>query len=64
MMNNKDRRDAQIAYRADESVFEEDAKSILGLFSIDLSKPVTLRINGDDSKLNEVLTAIKKYIVE
>ena len=64
MMNNKDRRDAQIAYRADESVFEEDAKSILGLFSIDLSKPVTLRINGDDSKLNEVLTAIKKYKVE
>ena len=63
-MNNKDRRDAQIAYRADESVFEEDAKSILGLFSIDLSKLVTLRINGDDSKLNEVLTAIKKYIVE
>ena len=36
-----------------------DAKSILGLFSVDLSKPVILRIEGDDSKLNEVLEAIK-----
>lgn len=41
-----------------------DAKSILGLFSVDLSKPVTLRINGNDSKMNEVLTAIQKYKAE
>lgn len=41
-----------------------DAKSILGLFSVDLSKPVTLRIEGDDSKLNEVLEAIKEYKTE
>lgn len=41
-----------------------DAKSILGLFSVDLSKPVTLRIEGDDSKLNEVLKAIKEYKAE
>ena len=41
-----------------------DAKSILGLFSVDLSKPVTLRIEGDDSKLNEVLEAIKEYKAE
>lgn len=41
-----------------------DAKSILGLFSVDLSKPVTLRIEGDDSKLNEVLEAIKDYKAE
>lgn len=27
-----------------------DAKSILGLFSVDLSKPVTLRIDVNDSK--------------
>lgn len=41
-----------------------DAKSILGLFSVDLSKPVILRIEGDDSKLNEVLEAIKEYKAE
>ena len=38
-----------------------DAKSILGLFSVDLSKPVTLRIEVTDSKLEEVLNAISKY---
>ena len=37
-----------------------DAKSILGLFSVDLSKPVTLRIDVNDSKMNEVLTVIEK----
>ena len=32
-----------------------DAKSILGLFSVDLSKPVTLRINVEDQKMEEIL---------
>lgn len=41
-----------------------DAKSILGLFSVDLSKPVTLRIDVNDSKMNEVLTVIEKYKAE
>ena len=41
-----------------------DATSILGLFSVDLSKPVILRIEGDDSKLNEILEAIKEYKTE
>ena len=36
-----------------------DAKSILGLFSVDLSKSVTLRIAA--SKMEEVLHAIEKY---
>ena len=38
-----------------------DAKSILGLFSVDLSKPVTLKIDVNNSKMNEVLTVIEKY---
>lgn len=38
-----------------------DAKSILGLFSVDLSKPVILRIEVTDSKMEEVLNAISKY---
>ena len=38
-----------------------DAKSILGLFSVDLSKPVTLRIEDADSKLEDILNAIATY---
>ena len=41
-----------------------DAKSILGLFSVDLSKPVTLKIDVNDSKMNEVLTVIEKHKAE
>lgn len=41
-----------------------DAKSILGLFSVDLSKPVTLRINVEDQKMEEILNAIEKYIAK
>ncbi len=41
-----------------------DAKSILGLFSVDLSKPVTLKIDVNNSKMNEVLTVIEKYKAE
>ncbi|MDD5899701.1 MAG: HPr family phosphocarrier protein [Lachnospiraceae bacterium] len=40
-----------------------DAKSILGLFSIDLSKPVTLRIDVDETKMEKVLKAISIYRV-
>ena len=40
-----------------------DAKSILGLFSVDLSKPVTLRIEADDAKIDEILKAIELYKV-
>ena len=40
-----------------------DAKSILGLFSVDLSKPVILRIDVEESKMKEVLEAIEAYRV-
>lgn len=38
-----------------------DAKSILGVFCLDLSKPVTLRIDFDESKMDDVLKKIEKY---
>lgn len=38
-----------------------DAKSILGIFSLDLSKPVTLEIHSDDC--DELLEDIKSYTV-
>lgn len=40
-----------------------DAKSILGLFSIDLSNPVSLRIDTKESLEEDVLKAIEAYRV-
>ena len=39
-----------------------DAKSIMGIFSLDLSKPIDLTIHTDD-KVDEVLEALKAYLV-
>ena len=40
-----------------------DAKSIMGIFSLDLSKPIDLNIHGDTG-IDEVLADLKPYIVE
>ena len=40
-----------------------DAKSIMGIFSLDLSKPINLNIHADDN-LPAILEAIKPYIIE
>lgn len=40
-----------------------DAKSIMGIFSLDLSKPIELNIHATD-KLDEILEALKPYVVE
>ena len=40
-----------------------DAKSIMGIFSLDLSKPIDLNIH-DDEDINDILKAIEPYIVE
>jgi phosphocarrier protein HPr len=41
-----------------------DAKSIMGIFSLDLSKAIELRIHTDDeAKAAEFLDSIKDYIV-
>ena len=40
-----------------------DAKSIMGIFSLDLSKPIDLNIHdSEDSK--EIIEILKPYIVE
>lgn len=41
-----------------------DAKSIMGIFSLDLSKPIDLNIHADGTALEEVLNVIAKYITE
>ena len=39
-----------------------DAKSIMGIFSLDLSKPITLNIHADEN-MAAILEAIKPYII-
>ncbi len=42
-----------------------DAKSIMGIFSLDLSKPIDLNIHAEsDDDASEVLEVLKPYIVE
>lgn len=40
-----------------------DAKSIMGIFSLDLSKPINLNIHADEN-MAAVLEAIKPYLIE
>jgi phosphotransferase system HPr-like phosphotransfer protein len=40
-----------------------DAKSIMGIFSLDLSKVIDLNIHSDE-KLDQILAVLKPYIVE
>jgi len=39
-----------------------DAKSIMGIFSLDLSKPIDLTIHGEGD-IDVILTVLKKYEV-
>ena len=40
-----------------------DAKSIMGIFSLDLSKPITLNIHAEEN-MAAILEAIKPYVIE
>ena len=40
-----------------------DAKSIMGIFSLDLSKPIDLTIHTDEN-LDDVMEVLKPYLVE
>ena len=40
-----------------------DAKSIMGIFSLDLSKPIDLNIHAEE-ELESVLNTLEPYIVE
>lgn len=41
-----------------------NAKSILGIFSIDLSKPVLLRINAEGDNWEKIKAAIQEFAVQ
>ena len=41
-----------------------DAKSIMGIFSIDLTKPVTVSVNGTEEEYKAFRELIKDIVVE
>ena len=41
-----------------------DAKSIMGIFSLDLSKSIDLNTHATDSALDDILTVLKPYLVD
>ena len=41
-----------------------DAKSIMGIFSLDLSQPISLCIHADDKDMDDILSALQPYVVQ
>ena len=41
-----------------------DAKSIMGIFSLDLSKPIDLNVHADGASLDTVMAIVGKYVTE
>ncbi|MBQ9887404.1 MAG: HPr family phosphocarrier protein [Lachnospiraceae bacterium] len=42
-----------------------DAKSIMGIFSLDLSQPIELCINGaEDDEIEDILEVLDKYVIK
>jgi phosphotransferase system HPr-like phosphotransfer protein len=41
-----------------------DAKSIMGIFSLDLSKPINLNIHAEGSTLDSIMVIVQPYVIE
>lgn len=41
-----------------------DAKSIMGIFSLDLSKPIDLCIHADESTITPIMDVVSPYICQ
>ena len=41
-----------------------DAKSIMGIFSLDLSKPIDLNIHADNAEIDTILETLAPYMCE
>ncbi len=39
-----------------------DAKSMLGIFSLDLSKPIELSIHADDEEADRIIASLTSYL--
>ena len=55
------RADFQIDVTSDRYII--DAKSIMGLFSLDLSKPVTCVLHANEQTANDFMKSVKRLIV-
>jgi len=40
-----------------------DAKSIMGIFSLDLAKPIDLNVHAEGERLDSVLELLKPYLI-
>lgn len=40
-----------------------DAKSIMGIFSLDLSKPIDLNIHADEGQMEDIISHLAPYII-
>lgn len=41
-----------------------DAKSIMGIFSLDLEKTLTVKVHGTDKQCEDFADEVKKFVVE
>ena len=41
-----------------------DAKSIMGIFSLDLSKPIELNVHAEGNVTDDILRALDPYIIK
>ena len=41
-----------------------DAKSIMGIFSLDLSKPIELNVHAESNVTDDILSALDPYIIK
>lgn len=41
-----------------------DAKSIMGIFSLDLSKPIELNVHAENENLDAVMEKLAPYLIE
>ena len=40
-----------------------DAKSIMGIFSLDLSKPIELNIHANEASIEDIMEVVNNYLV-
>ena len=43
--------------------YVSDAKSIMGIFSLDLSKPIDLNIHAPEEHLDEIMKTLEPYVI-
>ena len=41
-----------------------DAKSIMGIFSLDISKPIELNVHAEGNVTDDILSALDPYIIK